>query len=59
MNHKPRINRLRRKNEGYTAYQYGITVNPYERMTADRENWWKGWEEAQQEDIQNHEEEWR
>ena len=55
LNHKPRIDRLRRKTEGYSAYERGVTVCPYERLTVERVNWWNGWEEAQNDDIKEHE----
>jgi len=46
------------KNEGYTAFLYGITKNPHGNLTEARKSWWDGWEEALEEDVQNHEE-WR
>lgn len=50
------------RNEGYTAFLYGIVECPYRlAIKSDGQknlDWWIGWHDAEEEDIQNHEE-WR
>ncbi len=46
------------RSEGYTAFLYGIVECPYPKVTGKELNWWYGWLDAQEEDVQNHEE-WR
>ena len=46
------------RNEGYTAFLYGIVECPYKTTSQKNSDWWIGWCDAKEEDVQNHEE-WR